>query len=199
MDVPSLPPLPLPDGHDANNNAIPFLVQQYVIEDVQDLPQELRSHVTMFYKDLITLMEGVLELWQLITKENYTMMLTAMICIRDGEPVKLLRSIYPQVYKWCKKYALVTSGDIFVIVVRPRNAYGYTSIDKNVDVETVKRLIYFEAAYSDIKRAHGQEHTKGRTLHACLNKHYFDSIGCQPRKLFTNTCQICCDNRPAQH
>ena len=54
----------------------------------------------MFYKELITLMEGVLESWQLITKEKYTTILTAMIRIRDGEPVKLLRSIYPQIYKW---------------------------------------------------------------------------------------------------
>jgi hypothetical protein len=131
-------------------------------------------------------------------KEKYTTILTAVIRIHDGEPVKLLRSIYPQTYKWYKKYALVASGDSFVIVACPHNAYGYADVDKNVDVETVKRLTYFEAAYSDIKRAHGQEHTKGLTLYACLNKH-FDNIGCQPCKLFTNTCPICCDNRPAQH
>jgi hypothetical protein len=63
MDVPDLPPnvpepppLPLPKEHNANNNAILFLVCQYIIEGVQDLPLELRSHVTMFYKELITLM-----------------------------------------------------------------------------------------------------------------------------------------------
>jgi hypothetical protein len=130
MDVPSLSLLPLPDGHGANNNAIPFLVCQYIIKGVQDLPQELRSHVTMFCEELITLMEGVSELWQLITKEKYMMTLTAMICIRDGEPVKLLRSIYPQIYKWYKKYALVASGDSFVIVAHPHDAYGYAGVDE---------------------------------------------------------------------
>ncbi len=65
-----------------------------------------------------------------------------MIRIRDGEPVKLLRSIYPQIYKWYKKYALVASGDSFVIVVCPHNAYGYAGVDKNVDVETMKRLLF---------------------------------------------------------
>jgi hypothetical protein len=110
----------------------------------------------MFYKELITLMEGVLESWQLITKEKYTTILTAMIRIRDGEPVKLLRSIYPQIYKWYKKYALIASGDSFIIVACPHDANGYASFDKNVDMETVKRLTYFEAAYSDIKRAHVQ-------------------------------------------
>ncbi len=65
-------------------------------------------------------------------------------------------------------------------------------------MKTVKRLTYFEAAYSDIKRDHRQEHTKGRTLYAHLNKH-FDKIRCQLCKLFTNTCLICRDNRPAPH
>jgi hypothetical protein len=122
MDVPSLPPLLLPDGHDANNNALPFLVQPYVIKGVQGLPsQEQCSHVTMFYEELITLMEGASESWQLITKK-YTMILNAMIRICDGEPVKLLRSIYPQIYKWYKKYALVASSDIFVIMTCPYDA-----------------------------------------------------------------------------
>ncbi len=106
MDVPSLSPLSLTDGHNANDNAItnntaiPFFVQQYIIKGVHDLPQELRSHVIVFYKELITLMEGVSESWQLMTNKKYTTILTALICIRDGEPVKLLRSIYPQIYKW---------------------------------------------------------------------------------------------------
>ncbi len=93
MDVPDLPPLPLPDGHDANNNAIPFLIRQYVIKGVQDLPQERHSHVNVFYKELITLMEGALESWRLITKEKYTTILTAMILIHDGEPVKLVAKV----------------------------------------------------------------------------------------------------------
>ena len=70
MDVPDLPPLSLPDGHNVNNNAIPFLVRQNIIKGVQDLPQELCSHVTMFYKELITLMKGASESWRLITKEK---------------------------------------------------------------------------------------------------------------------------------
>jgi hypothetical protein len=93
-NVPELPPLPLPDEHNANNNAIPFLVCQYIFEGVQDLPQELRSHVTMFYEELITLMEGTSESWQLIIKEKYMTILTAMIHLHNGEPIKLLRSIY---------------------------------------------------------------------------------------------------------
>jgi hypothetical protein len=202
MDVPLLPPLPLPEGHGAhdnaiaNNNAVPFLVRQYFIEGVHNLPKELCSHVVMYYEELITLMEGASESWRLITKEKYTTILTALIRIHDGEPVKLLRSIYPQIYKWCKKYALVASGDSFVIV--PHDAYIYARVDKNVDVETVRRLKYFEAAYSEIWRAHGPEHAKGRTLSAHLNKDV-ENIGRQPCKLFTNTCPICRASRTDQH
>jgi hypothetical protein len=57
----------------------------------------------VFYEELVALMEGVSESWWLITKEKYTTILTAFIRIRDREPVKLLRSIYPQIYKWYKK------------------------------------------------------------------------------------------------
>jgi hypothetical protein len=124
--------------------------------------------------------------------------LTALIRICDREPVKLLRSIYPQIYKWSKKYAHIASGDSFVIVARPHNAYGYAGVDKNVDVETVRRLTYFEAAYSEIWRAHGPEHAKGHRLSVRLNKHV-ENIGRQPCKIFTNMCPICHASRTDQH
>jgi hypothetical protein len=165
---------------------------------VHDFPKELCSHVIVYYEELITLMEGASESWRLISKEKYTTILTALIRIRDGEPVKLLRSIYQQIYKWSKKYALVASGDSFVIVARPYNAYGNARVDENVDVETVRRLTYFEAAYSGIWRAHSPEHAKGCTLSDHLNKHV-ENIGCQPCKLFTNTCPICHASRTDQH
>ena len=104
MDVPLLPPLPLPEGHGAhdntiaNNNAVPFLVRQYFIKGVHDFPKKLCSHIIVYYEELITLMKGASESWRLITKEKYTTILTALIRIRDGEPVKLHRSIYPQIH-----------------------------------------------------------------------------------------------------
>ncbi len=76
MDVPLLPPLPLPEGHGAhnnavaNNNAVPFRIRQYFIAGVHNFPKELRSHVIVYYKELITLMEGASESWRLITKEK---------------------------------------------------------------------------------------------------------------------------------
>jgi hypothetical protein len=119
----------------------------------------------MFYEELIALMEGVSESWQLITKEKNTTILTAIICLHNGEPIKFLRSIYPQIYKWCKNYALVASGETFILVAHPDDVIGVAIVDKTVYMDTVKRIICFEVAYTEIKRAHGQDHTKGHTLY----------------------------------
>jgi hypothetical protein len=81
-----------------------------------------------------------------------------------------------------QKYALVASGDSFVIVAHPHDAYGYAGVDINVDVETVRRLTYFEAAYSEIWRAHSPKHAKGCMLSDHHNKHV-ENIGRQPCKL----------------
>ncbi len=74
---------------------------------MHNLLQELCSHVIVFYEELITFMEGASESWQLITKEKYITILTVLIRIYDGKPVKLLRSICPQIYKWYKNMPLL--------------------------------------------------------------------------------------------
>jgi hypothetical protein len=113
-----------------------------------------------------------------------------MIHFHTGEPIKLLRSTHPQIYKWCKNYALVVSGETFILVQRPDDVIGVAIVDKTVHMDTVKRIIYFEVAYTEIKRAHGQDHTKGRTFYARLGEQY-ENIGCKLRKMFTNMCPIC--------
>jgi hypothetical protein len=74
-------------------------------------------------------------------------------------------------------------------VARPDDVIGVAVVDKTVDMDTVKRIIYFEAAYTEIKRAHGQDHTKGNRLYACLGEQ-FENIGCELCKMFTNMCPI---------
>ncbi len=84
-------------------------------------------------------------------------------------------------------------------MARPDDVIGVAVVDKTVDMDTVKRIIYFEVAYTEIKRAHGQDHTKGRTLYARLGEQ-FENIGCKLCKMFTNMCPICINqmkrNRP---
>jgi hypothetical protein len=113
-----------------------------------------------------------------------------MICLHNGEPIKLLRSIYPQIYKWCKKYALIASGETFILVACPDEVIGVAIVDKTVDMDTIKRIIYFEVAYTEIKRAHGQDHTKGRTLYARLREQ-FENIARKLCKMFIDMCPIC--------
>jgi hypothetical protein len=95
-----------------------------------------------------------------------------MIRLHTGEPIKLLRSIYPQIYKWCKNYALVASGDNFIFVAHPDAVIGVAVVDKTVDIYITKSLIYFEAGYTEIKRAYGQDNTKGHMLYAPLGEQF---------------------------
>ncbi len=75
-------------------------------------------------------------------------------------------------------------------MVRPDDVIGVDIVDKTVDMDTVKRIIYFEAAYTEIMRAHGQDHTKGWTLDAHLGEQ-FENIGRKLCKMFTDMCPIC--------
>jgi hypothetical protein len=82
------------------------------------------------------------------------------------------------------------SGETFILVALPDDVIGIAVVDKTVDMDTVKRMIYFEAAYSEIKRAHGQDHTKGWMLYARLGEQ-FENIRYKLCKMFTNMCPIC--------
>jgi hypothetical protein len=84
-----------------------------------------------------------------------------MIPLHNGEPIKLLRSIYPQIYKWCKNYALVASGETFFLVARPDDVIGVVIVDKIVHMDTVKRIIYFEVAYTENKEGSWPRPYKG--------------------------------------
>jgi hypothetical protein len=113
----------------------------------------------------------------------------------------LLRSIYPHIHKWYKKYTLVATSETFIFVAHPKDVIGVAIVDGTVDMDTVKRIIYFEAAYTEIKRAHGQDYTKGCMLYACLGEQ-FENIGRELCKMFTNMCPICITrlkrNQPVQ-
>ncbi len=92
------------------------------------------------------------------------------------------------------------TGGTFVLVACPDDVIGVAVVDKTVDMDTVKRIIYFEAAYTERKRAHGQDHTKEHTLYTCLGEQ-FENIGHELCKMFTDMCPICITqmkcNRPA--
>ncbi len=72
----------------------------------------------------------------------------------------------------------------------PDDVIGVAVVDKTVDMDTVEKIIYYEAAYTEIKRAHSQDHTKGCTLYAHLGEQ-FEKIGRELSKMFTDMCPIC--------
>ena len=71
-----------------------------------------------------------------------------MIRLHNRESIKLLRSIYSQIYKWCINYTLFARGETFIFVARPDDIIGVAIVDKTVDMDKVKRIIYFDVAYT---------------------------------------------------
>ncbi len=76
-----------------------------------------------------------------------------------------------------KNYTLVASGKTFILVACPDDVIDVAIVDETLDMDTVKRIEYFEAAFTEIKRPHGQDHTKGRMLYARLGEQ-FENVGC---------------------
>ena len=73
-----------------------------------------------------------------------------------------------------------------MLVSRPPDIVGQQDIDLNF----VKRITYFEHAFSNIRKAHGQDHMKGRTLYGRVCKGV-ENIGRIICKMFTDLCPIC--------
>ena len=140
-----------------------IIVGGYHIDGVADiLGEESRRHVVAFYEAAIPILEKKSESNQLMNKSKFDVIKEALLCIREGdESISQLRIEYPSIYKWNKAFALVVNGDSIVLVARPPDIVG----QQDIDINFVKRITYFEHAYSDIRRAHGQDHTKGRTLY----------------------------------
>jgi hypothetical protein len=119
----------------------------------------------------------------------------ALLRIREGgKSISELRIEYPSIYKWNKSFALVVNGDSIVLVARPPVIIG----QQDIDINFVKRITYFEHAFSNIRRAHGQDHTKGRTLYGRVCKQV-ENIGRNICKMFTNLCPICIQSQLRNH
>jgi hypothetical protein len=134
------------------------------------------AHARLFYEQLLPMMQNSGPSWKLSlsTCEKYDRIMDAMVRIRTGDKMGEVRATYPQAYKWRKTYALVNNGvGGFILVNRPPDAFGLNRDDDvNVDVNSVVQLTYFEAAYSNIRKCHLPDHTKGRTLYARVCQSY---------------------------
>ena len=81
-----------------------------------------------------------------------------------------------------------------MVVARPPDIIGQEAIAINF----VKQITCFEHAFSDIRRAHGEDHAKRRTLYGRVCER-IDNIGHIFCKMFMDLCPICVHqlrNRP---
>jgi hypothetical protein len=166
-----IPPLP--------NAALPqveppalygLVIGTFVIEGIDD--DANRAHARLFFEQLLPMMQNSGPSWKLSTRKKYDQIMDAMVHIRTGDKMGEVWATYPQAYKWWKSYAPVNNGvGGFILVERPPDAFGLNRDDINVGVDSVVKLTYFEAAYSNIRKCHLPDHTKGRTLYTrvCVN------------------------------
>jgi len=177
VDPPTLPPL-----------YVPVVVGKYCIDGVEGVGDgDERKHLIAFYEAAIPMFEKKERSNRLMIREKLDVVREGLERLGAGEETSELRAIFPSIYKWSKAFALVTLGGSVVVVARPTFIQG---MDTEIDLNYVKRITYFERVYADIRRAHGQDHTKGRTLYGRV----CDSIKNIARdycKLYTDLCPIC--------
>jgi hypothetical protein len=163
------------------------IVGDYHIDGVADIiGVESWRHVIAFYDATIPLIQKASQSNRLINKAKFETIKEALLRHRDGESIAELWSDYPQIYKWNKAFAVVVNGDSIVVIARPPDIVG----QEEIDINFVKRITYFEHAYSNIRRAHGQDHMKGRTLYRRVCNQ-IDNICREICKMFTDLCPIC--------
>jgi hypothetical protein len=119
---PTLPPFV---QHDAVNAAVNpsvcnenIIVGDYHIEGVADIiGVESRRHVTAFYEATIRIIENASQSNRLMIKSKFELIKEALLRNREcNESIAELRSVYPQIYKWNKAFAVVVNGDSNVVV-----------------------------------------------------------------------------------
>lgn len=187
VDPPTLPPLYVPVDVEYETCAA-IVVGKYRIDGVEGVGDgDERKHLIAFYEAAIPMFEKKERSNRLMIREKLDVVREGLERLGAGEEPSELRAIFPSIYKWSKAFALVTLGGSVVVVARPTFIQG---MDTEIDLNYVKRITYFERVYADIRRAHGQDHTKGRTLYGRVCDS-IENIARDYCKLYTDLCPIC--------
>jgi hypothetical protein len=187
VDPPTLPPLYVPVDVEYKTCAA-IVVGKYRIDGVEGVGDgDERKHLIAFYEAAIPMFEKKERSNRLMIREKLDVVREGLERLGAGEEPSELRAIFPSIYKWSKAFALVTLGGSVVVVARPTFIQG---MDTEIDLNYVKRITYFERVYADIRRAHGQDHTKGRTLYGRVCDS-IENIARDYCKLYTDLCPIC--------
>jgi hypothetical protein len=158
-------------------------VGKYRIDGVTGIGHgDEKRHLVAFYEAAIPQFEKKERSNRLMVWEKLNVVREGLEHLRAGEEPSELRSEFPSIYEWNRSFALVSLGGSIVVVARPPHIVGR---DKDININYVKCITYFERVYCDICRAHGQDHTRGQTLYG------IDNIARDYCKLYTDLCPIC--------
>ncbi len=163
-------------------------VGKYRIDGVTGIGHgDKKRHLVAFYEAAIPLFEKKERSNCLMVREKLDVVREGLEHLHAGEEPSELRSEFPSIYKWNRSFALVSLGGSIVVVAHPPHIVRR---DKDIDINYVKRITYFERVYCDIRWAHGQDHTRGRTLYGRICDS-IDNIARDYCKLYTDLCPIC--------
>jgi hypothetical protein len=90
-----------------------------------------------------------------------------------------------QAYEWERKYNVVVSGEIAVLVLHPDTAVDVGSID----LSSLQQPTYAEKLFADLLKIHSVDHCKGTTLFKQVKRH--GNVARYICKMFTDCCPHC--------
>ena len=164
-----------------------IIVGDYHVDGVVDIMGvEIRQHVIAFYEATIPLIKNS-QSNRLMTKSKFELIKEALLRNCEGDEfIAELQNEYPSIYKWNKAFAVVANGGSIVVVARPPDIVG----QEEIGINFVKQIPYFEHTFSDVRRAHGEDHMRGGTLYGRVCNQ-IDNICRYICKMFIDLCPIC--------
>jgi hypothetical protein len=157
--------VPTPDINTPINKDAPFSYPYAIGVDYTD--ENIKKHVDAFYKLVLPIFYSQGCTANLIDREKYKEIKTALLRHHRGESFATLKKEGCLViHYWKKIYALVITGDDdddsnVLLAARPTGL----SADRTVcDAEDVLCITFLEQLFADLLGTHLPDHSKGRTM-----------------------------------
>ncbi len=137
------------------------------IERIQNASANVCCHAVAFYDDLVPKADVAGKSYKLILQSKHDQILCTLLRICNGEQLSDIWHDVTQIHKWNKAYVRINAGNnSHILVTCPTSIRPPEIGDEIVDGDSLKRVTYIEKVFVDLLVAHGQDHSKGRTLYA---------------------------------
>jgi hypothetical protein len=159
----------------------------WTVERCEDLDEEGHRHKNAFYTLLKHYFDSRDYTAILLMKAKYDKICQFCIDLIDGSDAqtkKLEGNL--QAYEWERKYDVVVSGEIAVLVLRPDTAVDVSS----VDLSSLWQPTYAEKFFADLLKIHSVDHCKGTTFFK-QGKDRHGNVARYICKMFTDCCLHC--------